>query len=57
MDKYSFEGLYVSTDVGMYYRDSTMANWILYNTGFPTGSRLTEAEIYYHPTNTKTQEF
>ena len=51
MDKYSFEGLYVSTDVGMYYRDSTMANWILYNVGFPTGSRLTEAEIYYHPSN------
>lgn len=51
MDKFSKEGLYVSTDVGLYYKDSTMANWILYNTGFPTGSRVNESEIYYHPTN------
>jgi len=31
----SNDGLYVGTDVGVYYRDSSMTDWIYYNTGLP----------------------
>lgn len=29
------QALYVGTDVGIYYRDNTMNNWILYSNGLP----------------------
>ncbi|MBK7957639.1 MAG: hypothetical protein IPK03_05675 [Bacteroidetes bacterium] len=51
MDKNSKEGLYVGTDAGVYYKDSTMAAWILYSTGLPVGSAINDLEIYYHPLN------
>ena len=28
-------GLYVGTDIGVFYRDSTMSDWIFYNDGLP----------------------
>ncbi len=41
------EGLYVGTDAGVYYRDTTTAGWIPFKTGFPVNGRVTELEIYY----------
>jgi hypothetical protein len=29
------DGLYIGTDVGVYYRNASMADWIFYNTGLP----------------------
>ncbi|MCW3075793.1 MAG: hypothetical protein JWO32_402, partial [Bacteroidetes bacterium] len=39
-------GLYVGSDVGVYYRDATMANWILYNAGLPN-VRVMDLAIFY----------
>lgn len=47
----SRDGLYVATDVGIYYRDAFMDDWILFNNGFPASARVTEVEIYYEPGN------
>jgi hypothetical protein len=41
------EALYIGTDMGIYYKDATMSEWIPYNNGFPTSARVTELEIYY----------
>jgi PKD repeat protein/photosystem II stability/assembly factor-like uncharacterized protein len=43
----SQEGLYVGTDVGIYYRDAFMDDWLLFGNGFPASARVTELEIYY----------
>lgn len=40
------DGLYVGCDVGVYYRDSTMANWVAYNAGLPNVA-ITDLAIYY----------
>lgn len=47
IDKHSFNGVYVGTDAGVYYRDSLMSNWILYNAGLPVTSAITDLEIWY----------
>lgn len=31
----SNDGIYIGMDVGVYYKDNSMSNWILYNTGLP----------------------
>lgn len=46
----SSEGLYLGTDIGIFYRDAYMADWILFSNGFPAAGRVTELEIYYDPT-------
>lgn len=40
----SNEGLYVGTDVGVFYTDGTLPDWITYNTGLPNVV-VTELEI------------
>lgn len=45
--KNSTDGLYVGTKAGVYYKDSNLGEWILYNDGFPLSSDVTELEIYY----------
>lgn len=47
IDKNTAEGLYVGTAAGVYYKDSGMTNWILYNTGLPLSSWITDLEIVY----------
>jgi photosystem II stability/assembly factor-like uncharacterized protein len=42
----SNEGLYIGTDVGVYYKNATMSDWIYYNTGLPNVV-VTELEIHY----------
>ncbi|MFH0866446.1 MAG: T9SS type A sorting domain-containing protein [Bacteroidota bacterium] len=46
METASDEGLYLGTDLGVFYRDSTMADWISYNTGLPNVV-IDELEIHY----------
>lgn len=41
------ESLYIGTDLGIYYTDNILGEWISFNTGFPMASRVTELEIYY----------
>lgn len=45
--KGSNEGLYVGTDVGVFYTDGTMADWVPYQTGLPNVV-VNELEISYH---------
>lgn len=47
--KNSSEGLYLGTDVGVFYKDSEMDSWILFNNGMPFSAKVTEVEIYYDP--------
>lgn len=47
----SNEGLYLGTDLGVFYRDNYNPNWINYNTGLPAAVWITELEIYYDPGN------
>jgi hypothetical protein len=44
--KGSNEGLYIGTDVGVFYRDATMSDWVPYQTGLPVVV-VTELEISY----------
>jgi hypothetical protein len=44
------EGLYAGTDMGIYYRDASMSEWIPYSQGFPLSVRVTELEIFYGQT-------
>ena len=46
-DKTSDEGLYVGTDAGVYYKDATMDDWVLYGDGLPVSVSVSELEIYY----------
>lgn len=38
------DGLYVGMDVGIYYRDNTLSDWVLFNTGLPN-VEIQEIEI------------
>jgi photosystem II stability/assembly factor-like uncharacterized protein len=40
------DGLYLGMDVGVYYRDSTMQDWILFNEGLPN-TIINDLEINY----------
>lgn len=42
----SQDGVYVGMDVGIYYRDNTLADWVLFNAGLPN-VEVTELEIDY----------
>lgn len=44
--KNSPQGLYLGTDVGVYYREANMSNWISYFTGLPN-IIVQDLEIYY----------
>ncbi|MEY3398847.1 MAG: hypothetical protein RL220_1441, partial [Bacteroidota bacterium] len=41
------EALYIGTDMGIYYTDATLGEWVPFNSGFPYSARVTELEIYY----------
>ncbi|MGD0709542.1 MAG: T9SS type A sorting domain-containing protein [Bacteroidales bacterium] len=40
------DGLYLGTEVGVFYKDTTMVNWISYNSNLPN-VRVTDFEINY----------
>ncbi len=41
------ENLYIGTDLGIYYWDASMTEWVNFSTGFPYAARVTELEIAY----------
>jgi PKD repeat protein len=47
--KGSSDGLYVGSNIGIFYRDNFMDDWVLFADGLPASSRITEVEIYYDP--------
>ncbi len=47
----SIEGLYVASDAGVYYRDASMDDWIMYSNGLPVDASVNEIEIYHNPDN------
>jgi PKD repeat protein len=47
IDKNSYSGLYIGTDAGVYFRDSTMSDWTSFYNGLPAAARIMELEIYY----------
>ncbi|MCC7301737.1 MAG: T9SS type A sorting domain-containing protein [Bacteroidia bacterium] len=42
----SVDGLYLGTDLGVYYRDNTMSDWVSYSTGLPVVI-VNQLEIQY----------
>lgn len=43
----ALEALYVGTDLGVYYKDTTLTEFISFSSGLPYSARITELEIYY----------
>jgi photosystem II stability/assembly factor-like uncharacterized protein len=41
------ENLYIGTDLGIYYWDASMIEWVNFSSGFPYAARVTELEIAY----------
>jgi PKD repeat protein len=48
-DKSSNEGLYIGTDLGMFYKDASMSEWIDYSQGLPA-VRVSGIDIFYGET-------
>jgi PKD repeat protein len=49
LDKNSYSGIYIGTDAGVYYRDSTMTDWTPFYSGLPAAARIMDLQIYYDP--------
>ncbi len=45
----SNKGLYVSSDLGVFYMESGMDSWIWFSDGLPVDASVNEIEIWYHP--------
>jgi PKD repeat protein len=48
--KNSLEGLYISSDIGVFYKDSTMSDWVNYSAKLPVDASIREIEICYNAT-------
>jgi PKD repeat protein len=49
--KGSQEGIYVSSDIGVFYKDASLSDWAAFSNGLPPASRVTELDIYYDQGN------
>ena len=49
--KGSHGGLYVGSDIGVFYKDDFLADWIPFTEGLPANGRVTEVEIFYDSLN------
>lgn len=49
--KHSINGIYVGTDVGVYYKDGTFCGWATFTNGMPASAKVTELEIYTDDNN------
>lgn len=49
--KGSQDALYLGSDIGVFYRDKSMNDWVPYTTGLPANGRVTELEIWYDHSN------
>ena len=45
--KNSQEGLYLGTDIGVFYKDALLEEWMSYGNGMPASAKVTELEFYY----------
>jgi PKD repeat protein len=45
----SFEGIYVASDAGIYYRDASLDDWVMFSNGLPVDASVNEIEIYHNP--------
>ncbi|HLP34145.1 MAG TPA: T9SS type A sorting domain-containing protein [Bacteroidia bacterium] len=45
------DALYVGSDLGVFYRDSSMGDWTAFRTGLPATAEVTELEIWYDNSN------
>ena len=43
------EGLYAGTNIGVFFRDTTMSDWIMFSDGLPAAILVTEIDIFHHP--------
>lgn len=50
-DAKSPDGLYVGSDVGVYFRDASMPDWLPFFNGLPANVEVTELEIFYDQNN------
>lgn len=41
------EGLYVGSDVGVFYKDASTSGWIEFSNGLPANGKVTELDIFY----------
>jgi hypothetical protein len=49
-DKNSNEGLYIGNETSVYYKDASLSDWVVFNTGLPIVD-VRELEIYYDASN------
>jgi PKD repeat protein/photosystem II stability/assembly factor-like uncharacterized protein len=49
--KNSHEGIYISSDIGVFYKDKFMSDWVMYSAGLPVDASVTEIELYYDATD------
>jgi PKD repeat protein len=47
----SIDGIYVGSDAGVYYRDASMEDWVMFSNGLPVDASINEIEIYHNPEN------
>lgn len=47
----SHNGLYISCDIGVFYKDDFLSDWIMFSDGLPADASVNEIEIYYDPVN------
>lgn len=47
--KNASEGLYISSDIGVFYKDAFMSDWVMFSDGLPLDASINEVEIYYDP--------
>lgn len=45
------EALYISSDIGVFYRDASMTDWVNFSQGLPVDASVNEIEIAYDQTN------
>ena len=49
-ESFSLDGLYIGTDMGIYFKDAEMEDWVPFSNGFPLNASVREMEIYYGET-------
>ena len=45
----NFEGLYVASNVGVFFKDESMEDWVNFSDGLPAAILASEVEIFLHP--------
>ena len=49
-DKSTAGGIYLGSYAGVFYKDSSMTDWVMFGDGMPTNIEITDIEIYYNQT-------